>query len=227
MRDERNCAEASFYDTERAADVAPALRPGGLHTTAWALDACGLHTGACLLDVGCGAGATLRFLRGRGYACRGVDVSDSMLAAAASGGAEVQKASASALPFGEGLFDGVLFECSLSAMQDRDGALGEACRVLKPGGFLLLCDLFAPGPGAHVGWPAPGPLDSSLLFLERTGFRLLCRQDFTREMRAFYAQMVFSLGEAEARQAFWGGCAEGFEGKDICYLALVCGRDDR
>jgi len=48
-----------------------------------------------------------------------------------------------ALPFDDSSMDVLLYECSLSIMDNPNQALREACRVLRTGGVLLISDLFA------------------------------------------------------------------------------------
>ncbi len=54
-------------------------------------------------------------------------------------------ADALALPFGDGGFDVVTVAFGLRNMADYPKALGEMCRVLKPGGHLLILDFSLPG----------------------------------------------------------------------------------
>ncbi|QLA15492.1 DVU_1556 family methyltransferase [Desulfolutivibrio sulfoxidireducens] len=120
-----------------------ALRPGGLTLTARGVGAAGLSPGEVVADVGCGPGASLDYLRGRGLFAVGVEVRPDLAAEAACrvpGG--VLLARAGALPFGSGRLDGVLCECALSVFDDPDAALAEMARVLRPGGRLVVADLY-------------------------------------------------------------------------------------
>ena len=113
-----------------------------------------------VLDVGCGrglmlVGAALRLTTGRAV---GIDIW-SMADQSANGprGAidnarlegvadkvEVQTADVRTLPFGEGSFDVVVSHWvvhNLEIQADRDTALAEMARVLRPGGYLLICDI--------------------------------------------------------------------------------------
>ena len=95
------------------------------------------------LDVGCGAGQTLRRLEpDRPVELFGVD-SDAAALALGSRLASVEGvelalagASAAALPFRDGGFDLVLTRVALNYMHQRS-SLGEMIRVLRPGGFLF------------------------------------------------------------------------------------------
>jgi SAM-dependent methyltransferase len=95
------------------------------------------------LDVGCGAGQTLRLLDpDRPVELFGVDADPVALALgwrlAKAEGVEVTfaGASATALPFRQGTFDLVLTRVALNYMHQRS-AVREMARVLRPGGFLF------------------------------------------------------------------------------------------
>jgi len=49
------------------------LRPGGLELTARAVDFAGLGAGAAVLDLGCGSGDSVRYLRTLGIDAIGID----------------------------------------------------------------------------------------------------------------------------------------------------------
>lgn len=100
-----------------------------------------------LLEVGSGYGRVLSDLCAQGYGrLTGVDFSPSMLRRAREDGvaAPLAAASAMALPFRDGVFDGVLavalFTC-IPDVGDQRRAAAEIFRVLRPGG-LLFASLF-------------------------------------------------------------------------------------
>ena len=113
------------------------------------------HLGGCrrVLDVGCGEGQVARRLTAAGCSVVGVDPVSAQLAVARERGAEPEyaRASADALPWKDGAFDGVVIGLALEHVHDFERALREAARVLVPGGtFLLLVGhplLQAPGSG--------------------------------------------------------------------------------
>ena len=100
-----------------------------------------------LLDVACGRGDRLRALAAEFPSLRlsGADADAEMAARAAEAcpAAEIAAADAAALPFAPASFDAVLCECSFSLFPDMAGAAREITRVLRPGGALLLGDLYA------------------------------------------------------------------------------------
>ncbi|MEH0982772.1 methyltransferase domain-containing protein [Micromonospora sp. CPCC 205556] len=105
----------------RAALVPPASRPGAL-----------------LVDLGCGAGLLAPHLAGKGYRHVGVDLTRSALAQAAAHGVVVVNGDATAVPLADGCADVVAAGELLEHVPDWRRAVGEACRLLRPGGLLVL-----------------------------------------------------------------------------------------
>lgn len=107
-----------------------------------------------LLDIGCGAGWLLVELAGSGVAperLHGVELIESRIAAArrALPRADVRRADARHLPFESGAFDVVTMFTVLSSLPDAGSvqtAVGEARRVLAPGGVLLVYEPRRPNP---------------------------------------------------------------------------------
>jgi SAM-dependent methyltransferase len=90
------------------------------------------------LDIGCGDGSNTRLLAERGALMFALDVSQTFVRHAAGSGQGVSYciASGQALPFAGATFDFVTAIMSLMDMPQPERALGEAARVLRPGGFL-------------------------------------------------------------------------------------------
>jgi SAM-dependent methyltransferase len=91
-----------------------------------------------VVDVGCGEGRLPRDLRRLGYDVTGVDGSATLIAAAreADPDGRYELADAAALPLPGGCADLVTAFMSLHDIDDLDGALREAARILVPGGRL-------------------------------------------------------------------------------------------
>src|SRR3954452_10177994 len=90
-----------------------------------------------VLDLGCGEGRAGRELRALGYApLVGVDASETLAALARGSYDEVLTAGAAALPLDDDACALVVAFMSLHDMDDLDGALREAARVLRGGGRL-------------------------------------------------------------------------------------------
>ncbi len=104
------------------------------------------HSGACILDIGCGTGANLVFLSEWGEG-RGIDFSPLALNLAHCRRLpRLAQASALTLPFADQSFDLVtLFDVLYHRwVTDDTQVLKEAHRVLRPGGWLLLTDSAMP-----------------------------------------------------------------------------------
>ncbi len=199
----------------RLHELTGAMRPGGLSLTERALSFCALPAGARVLDVGCGPGATLGYLRQHHLTAVGIDASAPFLRSGRRGNAGLLLAQAvgERLPFASGSLDAVWAECSLSVMRG-DQALSEFARVLKLGGMLVLADLYLRRPeGAselHRLWPGgclAGAWSQPELHgrLDTHGFRTLLWEDHTVALRQLVGQWVMAGGSPGE---FWcqSGC---------------------
>jgi len=94
-----------------------------------------------VLELGCGEGRVCRDLNARGYRVTGVDVAPTMvrLAREADPEGDYRLADAAALPFVDAEFDLVVAYNSLMDVDDLEGAIREAARVLAPGGRFAIC----------------------------------------------------------------------------------------
>lgn len=124
------------------------LRPGGLELTEHALALCGLPVGARVVDVGCGEGASVQYLRGRRCSALGVDRSAELLRRARQlhPSLPLLLADAHQLPIADHALDAAMAECSLSTMADPGVVLAELRRTLRPGGHLIMSDVYARSP---------------------------------------------------------------------------------
>lgn len=97
-------------------------------------------TSGSLLDAGCSYGYGTFYYRQRTRHCHGVDIDLEALRLARSNnpGIDFQYASLDALPFADETFDTVICADVLEHVADEITALNELCRVLKPGGTLVL-----------------------------------------------------------------------------------------
>jgi ubiquinone/menaquinone biosynthesis C-methylase UbiE len=108
-----------------------------------------------ILDVGCGTGYLLRELAGRcsqAVELVGIDPAGGMIAAARAAADDDRlqwvEGTAEELPFPEAFFDLVVSTTSFDHWADQQAGLAECARVLVPGGWLVLTDLFS-------GWLTP------------------------------------------------------------------------
>lgn len=188
------------------------IRPGGFYLTDRALDLCGLPAGAAVLDVGCGSGATVEYLREVfNLQAVGVDPSELLLAAARQRKPDLPliQAPGEDLPFASGLMDGVLAECTLSVMSDPDRTLGEIYRVLKDDGRLVVNDVYARDPAGvqelrklNIESCLRGAMTREELTakLKVNGFEIILWEDHTELLKQLTAKMIWNHG---SMAEFW------------------------
>jgi 2-polyprenyl-6-hydroxyphenyl methylase/3-demethylubiquinone-9 3-methyltransferase len=117
---------------------------GGLAALAWIAAARMRHIppvpapGTPLLDLACGGGLLAPYLAGSGYRHVGVDLSRTAIALARDHGVDAVRGNVLALPFRDESFDVVVAGEVLEHVTDLAGAVTEACRVLRPGGTLVI-----------------------------------------------------------------------------------------
>lgn len=123
------------------------LRPGGLELTRYALNAAHVKPGGALLDVGCGDGTAAAMAREEfGLMVTAIDKDEISVAAAKEKGVNARIMDAAALDFSSRCFDAVMMECVFSALERQEEALHEAYCVLRPGGTLIISDVYCRRP---------------------------------------------------------------------------------
>ncbi len=188
----------------RSAALAPStLRPGGITLTERALAFTALPVGARVWDVGCGTGATTAHLARLGLRASGLDLSQARLAEAHAHQPTLAfvRGSADALPCAAASLDAVLAECTWSVCASAGDALAEWRRALKPGGRLVLSDVYAREPAAPLPdlaatacWRRlPGEVEIWAT-LQSHGFDVQLWEDHAPALKAFAAQLLWNHG---------------------------------
>lgn len=168
---------------------------GGRRTTEELSGLCRIGNDSCVLDVGCGVGATSTLLAKK-YGARvvGVDVSELMIERARKrvererlgSKVELKVADVCSLPFEDGGFDVIVCESVLTFVRDKERALREMTRVLKPDGYIGLNEevwLKAPLPGLLDYVSRTWGIEAQILsvaewqaLLEKTGLQVVLAQ---------------------------------------------------
>jgi arsenite methyltransferase len=120
---------------------------GGFDATEELIALCHIERGGSVLDVGCGVGATAcRLAKHYGCVVIGVDILEGMVHRAqeraeregVSDQTTFRVADAQALPFENDQFDAVITESVTAFPADKQQALNEYRRVVRPGGYVGL-----------------------------------------------------------------------------------------
>ena len=106
---------------------------------------CGI-AGKDVLEVGCGDGRMTRRIAKVAKRVVGIEPDGSKVAKAReNGGAEIIVGDGERLPFPDSVFDVVLYTLSFHHLSDQEAGLGEALRVLRPGGKIVIYEPDAEG----------------------------------------------------------------------------------
>lgn len=134
-----------------------------------------------VLDVGCGSGTKLLYLKRHGWETYGLDFSAEAIAMALANGVDHAHAGfADVLPFDDGYMDAVMSWHSLEHHFDPLTSLREMRRVLRPGGYGIVAVPTGDNLGLKLFGRNWGPLEPPrhlYHFTERTLDRLLEKAD--------------------------------------------------
>ena len=146
--------------------------PGGEEHTRHMLSCGNLKAGARILDMGAGAGEAVEFMKRLGYAAEGIDLFPR--------NEIVRKGNFLDTGYPEESFDCIFSQCAFYISGQREEALKESRRLLKPAGVLLLSDVFYEDPEK---------------LLERNGFFLQYQEDLTKKWQEYYLELLWKEEE--------------------------------
>ena len=135
-----------------------------------------------VLDAGCGPGGMSRFWRAAGSRVTALDLSAQMLDRARELNAADRyvEGDIEALPLEDGLFDLAWSNLAVQWCASLPDAVGELCRVVRPGGIVAFSTLEADSlPELHQAWRA---VDG-----DRHGNRFLPRREISRALAGLRA----------------------------------------
>jgi len=146
----KSCCAATYAEPAVRWLLGGELHPGGADATRRALELITLGRGDRLLDVASGSGASaLLAAREFGASVTGVDYGEDAVFGATAAAEEGRLShrvrfahgDAEALALSDGSFDAALCECSLCTFPDKELAVAEMARVLRPGGRVAISDV--------------------------------------------------------------------------------------
>ena len=144
--------------------------PGGEANTRRMIELSGLEAPAAWLDMGAGAGDTVRLLQSLGYKAEGIDLEPR--------GENVTMGDYLAAPYPDESFDGIISQCSFYLSGNVPQAVKEAARMLKKGGVLAFADLAA-------------DTESLISVLLESGFAIRHMEDMTARWKEYYLEALW------------------------------------
>jgi len=131
----------SFDESSRDEEHFPSTIDPRIYHVKLLLDHLGDLNGKRALDVGCGKGRFARVFQEQEPRAElwGLDISEEMLRFVPEG-IHTRAGSMTALPFEDAYFDGAYATESLEHAVEIEKAVAEICRVVKPGGRIVIID---------------------------------------------------------------------------------------
>ena len=217
------------------------IRPGGFFLTKRALELTKITKDMKVLDIGCGIGATVNYLKTKhNIKSYGIDVSQKLI----NIGKEKYNipliyGEGESLPFKDKFFHGVFAECTLSLMNNLEKTLAEIYRVLEKEGYLIITDVNAENTEyipelnkTNVGSCLRNlfDLEELISLIENKGFKILVLEDWTSLLTKLMVEIVFEYGSMEK---FWSTVTPGDPGDfkeklKLCkakYFLMICKKE--
>lgn len=203
-----------IYENEYIRNITgDTIRPGGFRLTNSALKFCDFKKGDKILDIGCGMGATVKYIQDNyGLQTVGIDTSDKLLRYGRNKNPSlnINRGTGEKLTFEKDEMDGVFCECTLSLMTDKKKVLNEIYRVLKPKGYVIISDVYARNPNfieklenLDVKSCLRGAHNIEILKeeLKEKGFVLNLFEDHSDCLKQMMVDIIFEFGTISN---FWG-----------------------
>lgn len=166
--------------------------PGGEEHSRYLIELSFLPPGSKWLDMGAGDGGAVRLLRSLGYEAEGIDL--------APRGEDVVTGNFLQAPYADGVWDGIISQCSFHVSGDVPGALSEAARMLRKGGKLVFSDVTQ-------------DVVKLIQQARQAGFAVRHLEDLTDIWKEYYLEALWREDSV---------CLPG--GKKYSYVLLVCER---
>lgn len=193
--------------------AAEGTRPGGLALTRRSFELAELSPGSTMVDLGCGAGASLEYVRlnHADINAFGLDKSEKMLGLSSemTSSDSLIRGDFHELPFRDDSLDAVLVECSLSLVSYSNAVMAELNRILKKGGKLIVTDVYlrqfpeielGDSIGSECCFKGAKSKDQILDLLEQSGFGISVWEDHSRILKDFAVRLILMYGSMEL---FW------------------------
>lgn len=166
--------------------------PGGEEHSRYLIELSFLPPGSKWLDMGAGDGEAVRLLRSLGYEAEGIDLTPR--------GEDVVTGNFLQAPYADGVWDGIISQCSFHISADVPGALSEAARMLRKGGKLVFSDVTQ-------------DVVKLIQQARQAGFAVRHLEDLTDIWKEYYLEALWREDSV---------CLPG--GKKYSYVLLVCER---
>lgn len=147
-----------------------------------------------ILDVGCGCGCSVNYLKEKGMDARGVDYSEEIinLGKKTYTGIDLKVMDANNLEFPHNYFDLILFECSLSVMENTKKILSSSINILKEDGLLLISDFFLKESDLYEGVYT---MDYWNKLFDDLNLEIVYFQDKSKEWRNYIGMILWEYGD--------------------------------
>ena len=194
--DDTNCSLFDFMANNVGIKV---LHPGGYDATSKLCSHLNLNEDSHVLDLACGVGTTSLFLAKK-FNCKvtGIDISENLIECAKTNLAKTgqglkvtfQAADAFSLPFSDETFDCIISQAFFILVDNKELALKEMYRMLKPSGYLGSLEL---------GWLKKPPTHVYEEILMNTCTNLVPRMLEFHDWESFFTSNKFTLIESSKK----------------------------